>query len=407
MKIWFINHYAVPPKYYPLARPSLFAKNLIKMGHDVTIIAASTVHNSNNKNLINGRERIKRIEDDGIQYVLINCMPYCNNGIKRVINILQFANRLHNVLDTLDKPDAIVATSFDPFTCLEGIKYAKRHGINAIAEIADLWPETLIEYTGVSSNNLLVRYLRRIEKKIYMDADDIIFTMEGAYKYILEQKWEEVIPESKVHYINNGILLERFDYNRANYAVDDLELKSNFLFKVVYTGSIRKVNNLSRLLEIAKCVKNENVRFLIWGDGDERHTLEQRAKMEVIDNVIFKGSVEKKYIPYIVSNADVNIMHSDATSIMRFGLSANKLFDYLAAGKPIIMDFDSFKNPIREHDCGTVVTDKTPFAIARVIDEYALMSKKRLDEKGRNARRVSEEYDFEKLTQKLIRIIKE
>ena len=68
MKIWLINHYAVPPQYYPLARPSLFAKNLIKMGHEVTIIAASTVHNSN-KNLIEGEEKIKKETVDGIPYV--------------------------------------------------------------------------------------------------------------------------------------------------------------------------------------------------------------------------------------------------------------------------------------------------------------------------------------------------
>ena len=68
MKIWLINHYAVPPQYYPLERPSLFAKNLIKLGHEVTIIAASTVHNSD-INLIENGDRIKRETVDGVPYI--------------------------------------------------------------------------------------------------------------------------------------------------------------------------------------------------------------------------------------------------------------------------------------------------------------------------------------------------
>jgi glycosyltransferase involved in cell wall biosynthesis len=208
------------------------------MGHEVTIIAASTVHNSNCQNLIESREKVRHIIDDGILYVLINCKPYQGNGKNRVINILQFAYRLPKVLDKLEKPDAIVATSFDLFTCYKGIKYAKKHGIKAVAEIADLWPETLIAYNGVSSKNLIVKYLRKIEKKIYTKADKIIFTMEGAYDYIIEQGWEKEIPKKKVEYINNGIDLETFDYNRVHFQIDDEDLLNSKTFKVVYVGAI-------------------------------------------------------------------------------------------------------------------------------------------------------------------------
>ena len=109
MKIWLINHYAVPPQYYPLARPSLFAKKLIKMGHDVVIIAASTVHNSD-QNLIEDKEKTKKIVDDGVTYILVKCINYKGNGLKRVVNILQFAHSLPNVLADLEEPDVIVAT---------------------------------------------------------------------------------------------------------------------------------------------------------------------------------------------------------------------------------------------------------------------------------------------------------
>ena len=404
MKIWLINHYAVPPQYYPLARPSLFAKNLIRMGHDVTIIAASTAHNSD-KNLIEGREKVKKLTDDGIPYVLIKCTDYHGNGAKRVVNILEFAKNLPGVLNTLEKPDAIVATSFDPISCYEAIKYAKKHGIKAVAEIADLWPETLVVYNGVNPRNPIVRYLRKLEKKIYTMADAVVFTMEQAYDYIIDQGWEKEIPKEKVYYINNGIDIKAFDKNIRLYTVQDKDLEDQETFKIIYTGAIRKVNNLGKLLDIAKNIRNPQIRFLIWGDGDELESLEKRVSEEQITNVVFKGRVEKKYIPYITSRADVNFAHNEDSAIFRYGVSFNKLFDYLAAGKPIICDFKSNGNPVVTRHAGIELLGDSA-AIAKGIDEMANMPANAYDSYCKNARHTAEhEYDFEILTQKLLDIL--
>lgn len=405
MKIWLINHYAVPLQYYPLARPSLFAKNLIRMGHEVTIIAASTVHNSESKNLIEDDSKVRMIIDDGIPYVLINCTPYQGNGVKRVRNILEFARRLPRVLDSLDKPDAIVATSFDPFSCYAGIKYAKKHGIKAVAEIADLWPETLVAYNGVSPRNPVVKYLRRIEKKIYTQADRIVFTMEGAYDYIVEQGWERIIPKSKVYYINNGIDLEQFDYNKEHYKIKDDDIKKSGIFKVIYAGAIRKVNNLDKLLDVAKLIKNDRICFLIWGDGDELPILQERIKKESINNVVFKGRVEKKYIPYITSCADLNIAHNESSPLFRFGISFNKIFDYLAAGRPILCDFAAEYNPVIQANAGISVKSGNAIEIAQSIEYVSTLEENYRIELGARARNAAIKYDFSNLTNKLLSVI--
>lgn len=405
MKIWLINHYAVPPQYYPLARPSQIAKNLIEMGHKVTIISASTVHNSNCQNLIDCGERVKKITDNGIDYVLINCTSYKGNGIKRVKNILEFSKRLPGILSKMDKPDAIVATSFDPLTCYQGIKYAKKNGITAVAEIADLWPETLVAYNNLSKNNILVRYLRSIEKKIYTLSDAIVFTMENAYDYIIEQKWENEIPKSKVFYINNGIDLKQYDENLHNYRIADEDLDNEELFKVVYTGSIRKVNNVGMLLDVAKQLKNPKICLLIWGEGDQKSDLLKRVEKEGITNVKFKGRVDKKYIPYITSKADLNIIHNEPSPIFRFGISFNKMFDYLAAGKPMLTDFPSKNNPSVVGGAGIDVDDATISNIAKAIDDISVTPSEQLSAFGRNARLTAEKYDFKLLTKKLADVI--
>lgn len=405
MNIVLVNHYAVPPQYYPLARPSLFAKNLIKMGHNVTIVAASSIHNSDSKNLISGKEKSIRIIDNGVPYILVKCSSYKGNGFGRVKNILQFARRLPRVLNQIKNIDAIISTSFDPLSCYVGIKYAKKHKIKAIAEIADLWPETLVTYSGMSPKHPIVKYLRRIEKKIYLKSNGIVFTMEGGYDYIVEQKWDAIIPRSKVFHINNGIDLNQFRFNCSHFQIDDSDLHNHGLFKVVYTGSIRRVNNLGLLLDVAKCIKLDSVIFLIWGDGDELAFLTQRVKNENIKNVVFKGCVEKKYIPYITSHADLNIAHNAQSNMFKYGISFNKIFDYFAAGKPILCDFNSKYNPVVQYGAGVETKTATPEEIAESIMNFSKINKELYLEYSKNALTAANDYDFEILTKKLIDVI--
>ena len=82
MNIWLINHYAVPPQYYPLARQTYFAKHLMAMGHTVTIFAASTVYNSE-KNPITDQSLWQEEIVEGVHYVDIKCIEYQGSGFKR------------------------------------------------------------------------------------------------------------------------------------------------------------------------------------------------------------------------------------------------------------------------------------------------------------------------------------
>lgn len=404
MNIWLINHYAVPPKYYPLARPTNFAKYLMEMGHAVIIFAASTVHNST-QNLIESGQPWREEWVDGVHYVYIKCMGYHGNGLKRIYNICEFAWKLPSVCKQFPRPDAIVATSMPPTSCAVGIHLAQRYGCKGIAEIADLWPESIVAYGIASPHNPAVIALRYLEKWIYTHADDVVFTMEGAYDYIVEQGWEKEIPRSKVHYINNGVDLEAFHYNRAHYQVDDLDLSNPEQFNVVYTGSIRKVNGLGLLLDAAKEVKDPSVKFLIWGDGDEKSMLEERIRAEGISNVVLKGRVEKKYVPSIVSQANLNVAHNSPQELFRFGISFNKIFDYLAAEKPVLCDFPCRYNPVVQSRAGASVDAPTAETVAQAVEKMSRLSQDTYHAYCQAAKRAAEEYDFRNLTKKLISVI--
>ena len=404
MNIWLINHYAVPPKYYPLARPTLFAKYLMAMGHTVTIFAASSVHNSD-VNLITDGRKWREETVDGVHYVYIKCCDYQGSGLKRIYNICEFAWKLPGVCKHFPKPDAIVATSMPPTSCAMGVHLGRKWGCKTVAEIADLWPESIVAYGIAGPHNPAVIVLRWLEKWIYKKADAVVFTMEGAYDYIIEQGWEKDIPRSKVHYINNGVDLEQFDYNKEHFCVEDPDLDDPDTFRVIYTGSIRRVNNLGLLLDAAKCVKDPRVKFLIWGDGDEREALEQRVRGEKIANVEFKGRVEKKYVPSIVSRANLNFAHNAPSPLFRFGISFNKLFDYLAAGKPVLCDFPCPYNPAVTYGAGIEVSGTQPPQIAKAIDALVTSAEQERQSYCANARRAAEDYDFKRLTDKLIAVI--
>lgn len=404
MKIWLINHYAVPPQYYPLARQNYFAKYLMRAGHEVTIFAASTVHNSD-LNLIEDDTPYREDVVDGVHYVLIRCKGYQGNGVSRILNMFEFARKLPGVCNQFPRPDAIVATSMPPMSCAAGIKLARKYGCRGIAEIADLWPESLIAYGIAGPRNPAVLWLRRLEKWIYTKADAVVFTVEGAYDYIKEQHLEKEVPRSKVYYINNGVDLELFDYNKEHFRVEDKDLDDPDIFKVVYTGSIRQVNNLGLLLDAAKAVKDPRVRFLIWGDGDERAALEQRVRDEHIDNVIFKGRVEKKFVPSIVSRADVNIAHCISTPVDRYGISFNKMFEYFAAGKIVLSDFPTEYNPALQCHAGITVEEASAPNIAEAIEHLAALPEQERTLYEQNSRAAAHKYDFKNLTEELLDVI--
>lgn len=402
--VWIFNHYAEPPQYETRIRNNAMAKYLMREGYDVTIFAASTIHNTDINLITDGSPYIRR-EYDGLKFVHINVPKYSGNGLSRKINLLLFPYRLWKYTKRLgERPDVIVndltvmAMSF-PF------KIAKRYNVPIISEVRDPWPESIIESGLLKRESLLAKFLYVVERQIYQKSDAVVFTGEGGYDYIIEHGWEKAVPRSKVHYINNGVDMEQFDYNLEHFSVEDADLDNGEQFNVVYTGSIRLVNNLGLLVDAAKQVKDPKIKFLIWGDGDELPALRQRVEEEQIRNISFKGQVEKKYVPSIVSRADLNVVHWEMSNRLRFGVSFNKLFEYLAAGRPIFSTVRPGYSILEKYHCGMDTEGFTPEDLAEGIQRMAALPAEEQEQMGQNARKAAAAYDFKNLTRKLIDII--
>lgn len=411
MNIWLINHYAVPTRFYPLARPATFAKHLMKAGHGVTIFAASAVHNSD-INLISNKSKYKEEIVDGIHYVYVRASQYKGNGKKRIVNMLQYPLRLGSVCKHFEKPDVIIATSVTPMACYAGLKLAKKYKCMGIAEIADLWPETFVAYGLINAKNPILKSMYWYEKRIYKLADKIIFTMEGGRDYIIDKGWDNEhggpIDLNKVNHINNGVDLEEYDYNKKHYVTVDEDLDNNQTFKVIYAGAIRRTNQIETIINSAKYIKeknNDKIKFIIYGDGNERIYLEDKCKNEGITNVVFKGKVDKKYIPYILSKANLNILTYSKNDILKYGGSQNKNFEYLASGRPVLSTNTMGYDIINKYNTGISLSDQSPESIAEAITSIASLPSDDYLQLSNNARIAAQDYDFQLLTNKLIGII--
>ena len=412
--IWIMNHYAGSMFFDKGGRHYNFAKYLRRAGYEPVIFCANSKHGQQElffEDQDLWHEHIA--EEIATPFVFVKARAYQGNGKQRVLNMIDFYRNVKKTareyVKTHKRPDIIYDSSVLPLTLVAGIQLAKHFGVKCICEVRDLWPESIVVYsTRLTKANPLIQFLYSGEKWIYMHADALIFTMEGAYDYIEEQGWEKDIPKVKVHYINNGVDLKTFQYNCEHFRISDSDLEADNVFNVVYTGSIRPANNLDLLIGCAEILRPySDIQFLIYGEGDDLERLKNICATRKVTNCKFKGVIAKESVPYVLSRSDLNLLNysQKIIGVFRFGSSQNKLFEYLASGKPVLANADIAYNPIKQYGCGIARELKDDREYAQAVLEIYNLSKEKREELGKNAFMVANEYDFKLLTQKLISVI--
>ena len=407
MNVWIVNHYAIPPSMGGLVRHYYFSKYLQKKGHTVKIFTSSKIHNTD-INMIKDKSLYKEEMEDGVEYTFVRSRDYKGNGLDRVINMLDFPFMIWKAMKLFykqQKPDVIYTSSPDLFVAFFALRFGRKYKIPVVVEIRDLWPESIVEYNGMSKKNPVIQILYQLEKWIYKKADQLIFTMEGGKEYICDKGWNKIIDLKKVNHVNNGVDLEEFDQNYKRFRLEDPDLTNASTFKVIYVGSIRKVNNLATLIDAAKYLKEDkSIQILIYGDGTEKSKLEKECKENKL-NVKFKGRVEKKYIPYILSCSNLNIINVKPAELNKYGCSWNKLFEYMASGKPILCNLPVKYDLIRIYHLGITKRFINSVEYKDAILWFVNLDKNEYNKYCYNARKCGEMYDYKKLSQSVEKIL--
>jgi len=413
-KIWIINQYSTSMGYEKGGRYYWFAKYLKIEGYEPVIITANTFHNSSKIIETGNNKFIKEVIND-ITFVFVKTIVALKNDIRRILNMVIFYWNLLSVsmklVKYIGKPDIILASSPHPLVMIAGIKIAKKLKIPCLCDIQDLWPEAIFEFGFLKKNSILGKLMLKGEHWIYDKADGLIFTKEGELEYISEMKWDlangGVINTDKTHFLTIGVDLDDFNEYKSTYTIDnDKDLDSD-KFKVIYTGTIRAVNNVNKILETALLLRDcHDSLFIIYGSGFEKDALEKRANDLNLTNIVFKGRVDKKYIPYILSKSSVNLLNYKQTGYyLKRGDSSNKLFEYLASGKPIISSVKMGYSLIQKYNCGIEIYDATPEQICDAISEIKNLPKPEYDKLCFNSSLAAKDFDVKDLSQQLIKII--
>ncbi len=380
-----LNHYATPPDTPGSTRHFDFARELTKRGHQVTIFASSFSHRTRKEERLEGKQNYRRENINGVEFVWIRTSPYYGgNDWRRVLNMLSYSFRVIPFgLRLKEKPDVILASSPHPFAGLVGWFLAKLKKARFILEIRDLWPQTFVEIGGYSSKSSVVRLLRALEKFLYHRAKKIIVLLPKASEYITGLG----IPGNKIVYIPNGVSPELFSDTGAQLPQELDELISSFKSSgkilVGYTGAHGIANALDTIIEVAKLLEErgaDKAHFLLVGDGPEKERLVGKA--EELSNISFHKSIPKNAMPELLKAIDIAAACVRKSDLYKYGLSFNKLFDYMASARPIIWGANSINNPVAEANCGIIVPPEDAEEMAKAIMELCNLSDRERQEMG-------------------------
>lgn len=396
MNIWIFNHHALTPDMSGGTRHYDFAKELIKRGHSVTIVASS-FHYSKYKEMKDYKDKDYLFEKiDDIDFIWIKTPPYFGNGISRVKNMISYTYKVLKYIpkSNLLKPDIVVGSSVHLFTVWAAYKLSCKYKTPFIMEVRDLWPQTLIDM-GISKWHPFIVLLRWLEKYLYKKADRIVSNLPYAYDYI-----GKFVEKEKFIWISNGVDLSNIKYTLK---------EKNDKFIISYTGAIGIANNLKILLDVAKKLKEKkDIYFRIVGEGAEREKLKTFVKENDLSNVSIENSVAKNEVTNILQNSDILYFNLKDSPVFNYGISSNKLYDYMASGRVIIFSTKAKNNPIKDANAGyTIMPDDVESLEKTILEIYNLSQEKR-DTIGQKIRKYAENnYSIEILVDKFEKLLED
>lgn len=404
-RIWIVNPQTGSPEKAANPRYLELAKYFMEAGYDVT-----TFNSSQRENIAipNGKYLEKQYGD--YKFVHVFAPDFVGNGLKRMLSLHKFAQNVYNLRNRFEKPDVILQNIHPPFD-YPIVRLAKKLKCKYIAEAWDLWPEDFVTFGLVGANNPAMKVAYTIEKQYYYHADEIVFTFLGAFDYLKRQGWMKEqggkIDPAHLHYINNGIDLAQFDRDSDEHPRPDADMNDESLYRIVYLGSINKANNVKTLIDAAAILKeNPKYRFFIYGNGAYREELERYVKENDINNVVFKEPrISFAECAWVVSRATVGIMNYEK-GFGRWGVSSGKMFQYLAAGRPIVCNIDiAYDNLIEDNQLGVARDIETPQEFADAIRGIAELPREEYEAMCRRVREVAERFDYKVLAKREIELL--
>lgn len=374
MNIVLVNHYAGSTHYGMEYRPFYLARHWAKWGHRVTVVAASFSHLRQINPEISGRVREEVI--DGVRYVWLRTPGYRGNGVRRTLNMFSFTFSLMRRGQEVTGghcPDLVIASSTYPLDVYPAKRLARRHGAKLVFEVHDLWPLSPMQLGGMSRLHPFILLLQWAEDYACKHADFVVSLLPKADEHLVTRG----MSRKKFRHIPNGIEVAEWGGAGAPLPAAHQqiirELRAEGRFIVGYVGGQGVSNALGALLDAAARMRGREVAFLLVGRGAETQALAADARARELTNVIFADPVPKECVPELLVSMDALYIGWKKLPLYRFGVSPNKLVEYMMSGRPVVHSTDAPNDMVGQSECGISVPAEDVEAIANAISRLAAM----------------------------------
>jgi glycosyltransferase involved in cell wall biosynthesis len=406
MHILYIHQHFATPAGCTGTRSYEFARRWVKAGHKVTLIAG---HYD-----IGGLQMDKAFSlkqtIEGINVVVVGT-KYSNkqSHLRRITSFLSFC-LLSIYVGLRTKGVDVIYASSTPLTVgipAMVIKWAKH--IPFVFEVRDQWPEIPIEL-GIIINRFLIKILLWLEKTIYKNCSSIVALSPGqadGIRAVLtpDSRNRGLTEEKPIIVIPNSCDIDLFRPVIDGSAVRQRMGWGNKLV-LLHTGAMGKVNGLDFVIDAAERLKeHSDIMFVLIGDGNQKPFLESRVKELGLTNVEILSSVPKQELPEFYAAADMGLVIIGNFPIIEHN-SANKFFDSLSAGKPVLLNYSGWQRKILEGNEAGLGCDL--FNLDQFVEKvlYLNSHRKQIEQMGQNARRVAvEKFNRDQIAKQALELI--
>jgi len=398
MKIWIINQYASLPSTGIGTRHRHLARELVELGHEVSVIAARWSHLTRDTAAAEAAPSIEHFE--GFRFVSLNLMRYKHaHDKRRFVNWFYFAFKVLRARRLLnEKPDVILYSSPSLIGFLSAECLARRYKARLLFEVRDIWPMTLMQIGKISERHPVIRFFQWIENRAYRKADLILSNLPGAIDHMKTRG----VREKDFKWIPNGVSLPEMQGSMALDPTVEVQIPKD-KFVVGFTGTLAVVASLQTLLDAAKLTLDDlDIVYVIVGHGMEGERLKARAKREGLTNVHFTGAVPKSQVQSAIVRFDACWIGWKQSPLYDFGVAANKLFDYFYAARPVLHSYSGKYDPVQSYGAGLSVPAQDPEKLAAAVRELKGVSLEQREEMGKNGREaVFAHHEYVKLARAL------
>lgn len=401
--IWFVNQAAGSPYHGMVFRTYYLALEMVKLGHNVTIFSGSFSHNYFDLPQTNSLYTTEYI--DGIRYIWVKLPKYPQSkSIGRIVSMFLFPLMLLLYpFWRLTRPNAVIVSSPPPISIIAGWVMAKIMRAKIVFEVRDIWPLSIQSLGGYSDKHPFIALLKMIERFAYRNSDFVSSVLPKAFLHFEKNGMEK----DKFLYVPNGVVEEEYEFQSSNTYSDLVKLKEDGAFVIGYAGTIGIANNLDAFIKTARLLRDQQqLHFVVVGEGAHKAKLQMETEHNKLENVHFLSAVNKKQISGVIKQFDIAYVGLMKEDLFRFGISPNKVFDYMQAKRPIVMAINAGNDLVSEANCGITVPSCEPVDIAEAINNLFRLSDSEREQLGENGRSfVLENHSYAKIAANYLKSI--